>query len=205
MSKSWCVGDAKSFSVVPTFTRPELACWILYCIISEGMSAVSPSLSIETTWPSNKAFHQTQPVSHNTASTHSTRHIPVAVYGCATWSLTLWEERRLRVIENRMMKISGPKREENTEQGKNCILRSFMISTAHQMLFRCLMHGWWAGRGMWYIQGRRGNLKGRHHLENQDIHGRILVKWILTEQDIRVRPGLIWLKTGTIGGLLWTR
>jgi len=37
----------------------------------------------------------------------------VVLYGCKTWSLTLREERRLRVFENRVLKrISGPKREE---------------------------------------------------------------------------------------------
>jgi hypothetical protein len=35
------------------------------------------------------------------------------MYGCETWSLTLREEHRLRVFENRMLKrIFGPKREE---------------------------------------------------------------------------------------------
>ena len=33
-----------------------------------------------------------------------------------TWSLTLWEECRLRVLENRIMRrIFGPKRDENGE------------------------------------------------------------------------------------------
>jgi len=35
------------------------------------------------------------------------------LYGCETWSLTLWEERRLRVFENRVLRrIFGPKRDE---------------------------------------------------------------------------------------------
>jgi hypothetical protein len=34
------------------------------------------------------------------------------LYGCETWSLTLGEEHRLRVFENRVLKIFGPKREE---------------------------------------------------------------------------------------------
>jgi hypothetical protein len=39
---------------------------------------------------------------------------PVALYGCETWSLTLWEEHRLRVFENRVLrKIFGPKTEED--------------------------------------------------------------------------------------------
>jgi hypothetical protein len=40
--------------------------------------------------------------------------LPVVLYGCETWSLTLGEERRLRVSENRVLrKIFGPKREED--------------------------------------------------------------------------------------------
>jgi hypothetical protein len=38
----------------------------------------------------------------------------VILYGCATWSLTLREEHRLRVFENRVLKIFGPKRDEVT-------------------------------------------------------------------------------------------
>ena len=39
--------------------------------------------------------------------------LPIVLYGCETWSLTLREERRLRVFENRMLSvIFGPKRED---------------------------------------------------------------------------------------------
>jgi hypothetical protein len=38
----------------------------------------------------------------------------VVLYGCETWSLTLGEEDRLRIFENRVLKkIFGPKREED--------------------------------------------------------------------------------------------
>jgi hypothetical protein len=41
--------------------------------------------------------------------------LPVVLYWCETWSLTLKEERRLRVFENRVLrKIFGPKRDEVT-------------------------------------------------------------------------------------------
>jgi len=41
--------------------------------------------------------------------------LPVVLYGCETWSLTLREERRLRVSENRVLRrIFGPKRDEVT-------------------------------------------------------------------------------------------
>ena len=41
---------------------------------------------------------------------------PVVLPGCETWSLTLREECRLRVFENRIQRrIFGPKRDENEE------------------------------------------------------------------------------------------
>ena len=41
--------------------------------------------------------------------------MPVVLYGCETWLLTLREERWLRVFENRVLrKIFGPKRDEVT-------------------------------------------------------------------------------------------
>jgi hypothetical protein len=39
----------------------------------------------------------------------------VVLYGCETWSLTLREEHRLRVFENRVLRrLFGPKRDEVT-------------------------------------------------------------------------------------------
>jgi len=44
--------------------------------------------------------------------THSTLILPPVSYGCEIWSLTLREEPRLRVSENRVLRrIFGPKRE----------------------------------------------------------------------------------------------
>jgi hypothetical protein len=43
--------------------------------------------------------------------------LPVVLYGCETWSLTLREEERLRVFENRVLRrIFGPKRDEATRE-----------------------------------------------------------------------------------------
>jgi hypothetical protein len=45
---------------------------------------------------------------------YKTVMLPVVLYGCETWSLTLGEEHRLRVFENRVLRrIFGPKREED--------------------------------------------------------------------------------------------
>jgi hypothetical protein len=43
--------------------------------------------------------------------------LPVVLYGCETWSLTLREEHRLRVFENRVWRrIFGPNRYDVTEE-----------------------------------------------------------------------------------------
>ena len=40
--------------------------------------------------------------------------LPVVLYGYETWLLTLREERRLRIFENWVLRIFGPKREEGS-------------------------------------------------------------------------------------------
>jgi len=63
--------------------------------------------------------------------------LPVVLCGCETWSLTLREERRLRVFENRVLRrIFGPKRDGLRGSGENYIMRSLMICTVHKR-FSC--------------------------------------------------------------------
>ena len=46
---------------------------------------------------------------------YRTINLPVVLYGCETWSLTLWDERKLRVFENMVLRgIFGPRRDEET-------------------------------------------------------------------------------------------
>jgi hypothetical protein len=46
---------------------------------------------------------------------YKTAILPVVLYGCETWCLILWEERRLRVFGIRVLRrILGPKRDEVT-------------------------------------------------------------------------------------------
>jgi len=62
--------------------------------------------------------------------------LPVVWYGCETWSLTLREERRLRVSENRVLRrIFGPNRDEVTGGGEKYMMKNFMICTPHQIFF----------------------------------------------------------------------
>ena len=55
-----------------------------------------------------------RPTCHGTYQQKVIR-VPVVLYGCETWSLTLRERRCLRVFENRVLRgIFGAKREEVT-------------------------------------------------------------------------------------------
>jgi hypothetical protein len=60
--------------------------------------------------------------------------LPVVPYGCETWSLTLREEHRLKMFENRVLRrIFGPKRDYVMGGEENCIMRICMICTLHQI------------------------------------------------------------------------
>jgi len=50
--------------------------------------------------------------------------LPFVLYGCETWSLTLWEKRKLRVFENMVLRIFGPRRDKVMGNGGDCIMRS---------------------------------------------------------------------------------
>ena len=57
--------------------------------------------------------------------------LPVVLYGCEIWSLTLTEECRLRVFENRiLMRIFGSKRDENGS-GEGSTMRNFVVCTVN--------------------------------------------------------------------------
>jgi hypothetical protein len=58
----------------------------------------------------------------------------VVLYGCEIWSLTLKEEHRLNVFENRVLRrIFGPKRDGLTRGWKNYINRSSITCTLRQV------------------------------------------------------------------------
>jgi hypothetical protein len=55
--------------------------------------------------------------------------LSVVLYGCETWSLTLREQHRLRVFENRVLtRIFGPKRDEVTGGWRNEELHNLYCS-----------------------------------------------------------------------------
>ena len=62
--------------------------------------------------------------------------LPVVLYGCETWLLTLREERRLMVFESRVFRrIFGPKWDKVIWGGEKYVMKSLMMCTAQQILF----------------------------------------------------------------------
>jgi hypothetical protein len=61
--------------------------------------------------------------------------LPLGLYGCETWSLTLKEEQRLKVFENRVLRRTfGPKRDKATGSGEDYRTRNLMTCTHHQIV-----------------------------------------------------------------------
>jgi len=63
----------------------------------------------------------------------------VVLYRCETWSLTLREERRLRVFENRVLRrMFEPKRHKVTWNGENYVMRSLYDLYSLPNIFRVI-------------------------------------------------------------------
>jgi len=61
--------------------------------------------------------------------------LPVVLFGCGTWSLTLREEHRLRVFQNTLLgRYLGIRARQEQETGENCIMKSTMIGIPHRIL-----------------------------------------------------------------------
>jgi hypothetical protein len=144
---------------------------------------------------------------------YKTINLPVLLYGCETWYLTLREEHRLRVFENRVLRrIFGPTRNEVRGEWRklhNGELHNLYSSPdiIRQIKSRRMR---WAGNVSRMGEGRNvyrvlvGKPEGKRPL------GRPWRRW---EDGIKMDLGEIgwggggwsgftWLRIGTVGGLL---
>ena len=137
--------------------------------------------------------------------------LPVIFYGCETWSLTLREEHRLRLCENRVLRrIFRPKRDEVTGEWRelhNEELNDLYLSpNIVQMIISRRMR--WVGhearmgerRGIYWVLV--GNPWERDHLGDPRINQRIMLRWIFRKWDVSVRTASRWLRIGTGDGYL---
>jgi len=60
--------------------------------------------------------------------------LPDVLYQLETSYFTLWNEHRLRLFENRVLRIFGSKREKEVEALEDYLMRSFIICTLHKIL-----------------------------------------------------------------------
>ena len=112
--------------------------------------------------------------------------LPVVLYACETWSLTL-EKRGLRVFEDRTLRrIFGPKRDEITGEWRKlhkeelysspCIIRAIK-----SRIIRWAGHVARMGRGDVHTGFWWENLRESDHLEDTGVYGRIILRWIFRE------------------------
>jgi hypothetical protein len=111
---------------------------------------------------------------------HRTIILPVVVYGCETWSLTLRVERRLNEFENRVLRrILGPKRDGVTGEWKKIHHEELNDAYSSPNIVR-----------------------ERVHLEDPGVDGNIILRCIFRKWDVRIWTGSIWLRKGTGSGHL---
>jgi hypothetical protein len=131
---------------------------------------------------------------------YKTTILPVVLFGCETWSLTLREEHRLRVFETgEMRRIFGPKRDEVTGDW-----RKFLSGELHnlyslpgiimQIKSRRMR---WAGH---VARMREGRNVYRDYLKDQGLDGRMGSKWTLGRLVGGVWSGFTWPRIGILAG-----
>ena len=112
--------------------------------------------------------------------------LPVVLYGCETWSLTLMEERTLRVFENRVLRrIFGHKRDEITEEWRklhNEVLNDLYCSPNIVRVMKSRRMRWTGhvARRVWgrvevHTEFSWGNLREGDHLEDPGLDERMIL------------------------------
>jgi hypothetical protein len=103
--------------------------------------------------------------------TYKTIILLFVLYGCETWSLILREEHRLKVCENRVLRIIfGPNRDEITEEWRKLPNEELRILYSSPNIIRQIKSRrmWWVGHvarmGEEVVQGLVGKPEGKRPL-----------------------------------------
>ena len=136
--------------------------------------------------------------------------MPVVLYGCETWVLTLREERKLRVFENMVLRrIFGPRRDKvtgewwrwNNEELNDLYFSPNVVRVIKSRRMR------WAGHVARMGEGGRiwswwGNRRERDHWGDLGVDVWIILGWISRTWVVGMWTGLGWPRIGTGGGRL---
>jgi len=118
------------------------------------------------------------------------------------------EERRLRVFENRVLRIFGPKRDDIMGEWRKLQNEELndLYSSPNTVWVIKSRRMRWAGHVARMGEGRGitgfwwGNLGERDHWGDPGIDRRIILRWIIRKWDVGVRTGSSRLRIQTGGG-----
>ena len=132
--------------------------------------------------------------------------LPIVLCGCETWSLTLREERRLRVMGktfgSKVDEVTGDWRKLHNEELHYLQSSPNIVRVIKSRRMRCALHVARMGVGDTYTGSWWGNLKEKNHLGDAGVDGRIILRWIFRKWDVGVWTGSRWLRIRTGRGLL---
>jgi len=135
----------------------------------------------------------------------------VVLYGCETWSLTLREERKLRVFENMVLRrICGPRREVVTGEWRSLLnedlndlyssLNIVRVIKSRRMRLAGHVARMGEERGVYSVL--LGKPEGKNHWGDLGVDGWIIFGRISKRWDVGIWTGLGWPRIETGGGRL---
>jgi hypothetical protein len=117
---------------------------------------------------------------------------------------------RMRVFENNVLRrIFGPKWDGVTGEWRKLhnedlndlysSINSVQVITSRKMKWAGHVARMEEGRGVHKVLGKPDEID---HMVDQDIYGKIILRWIFRKWELVVWTGWNWLRTGTDGGRL---
>jgi hypothetical protein len=101
-----------------------------------------------------------------------------------------------RTFSSKREEVTGEWRKLHNEEFNElyCSPNIFRVMRSRIMRWAGLVGRVWGERRGVY-SARCGNLEGKDHLEDPDLEGRIILRWIVRKWDVGIWTGLIWLRT----------